>query len=548
MRLKHLIWTLAFVAFLVSATFIVRTLEVEALRTAVQTAVSSPLAVAGVLALYASAFILRAALWRQTLPGLPLGNALASIHVSLAANHLLPLRLGEAVRVTDLVRRTKVKLSSATASTVLLRSADVIAVIGLATMLSPRMTSGMLGSLGLAIAAAGACTWLIAVIWMRRSELGRRWGVEAPPFKIIAVALLAWILESAVMWQAARWAGLQIGVLDAVLITAVTIAAQTLALAPGGIGTYEAAATAAFLALGFDAAPALAAAVVAHALKTAYALLAGAMAAFTPAPGSFGRLRIQRMHRESEGKLPQDGPIVLFLPAHNEEETIGAVLGRFPKAVLGREVRRMVIDDGSTDRTAERARLAGATVISFSGNQGLGAAVRRGLEEGVSLGACAIAFCDADGEYAPEELATMVQPILDGDADLVSGSRFAGTIETMHLHRRFGNRVLTALLRVVAREKITDGQSGYRAFSGAAAAESELVHDFNYAQVLTLDLLAKGFRYAEVPITYSFRESGRSFVRLGRYLRNVVPAVYREINGEAFEHDGRPARRSLIAP
>lgn len=541
MRLKHLIWTLAFVAFLVSTTFIVRTLEVEALRTAAQTATSSPLAVAGVLLLYASAFMLRAALWRQTLPGLPLGNALASIHVSLAANHLLPLRLGEAVRVTDLVRRTQVKLSSATASTVLLRSADVIAVIGLATILGPRMTSGVLGPLGLAIAAAGACTWLIAVIWMRRSELGRRWGVEAPPFKIIAAALLAWVLESVVMWQAARWAGLQIGVLDAVLITAVTIAAQTFALAPGGIGTYEAAATAAFLALGFDAVPALAAAVVAHALKTAYALLTGAVAAFVPAPGTFGRLRIQRKHRASGRGGPQDGPVVLFLPAYNEEETIGAVLGRFPEDVLGREVHPIVIDDGSTDRTAERARLAGATVISFPGNQGLGAAVRRGLKEGVARGASVTAFCDADGEYAPEELTAMVQPILDGEADFVSGSRFAGTIRTMHPHRRFGNRVLTALLRVIARERVTDGQSGYRAFSREAAAEAELVHDFNYAQVLTLDLLAKGFRYTEVPITYSFRESGRSFVSLGRYLRNVIPAVYREINGETLEHNGRPA-------
>ena len=62
---------------------------------------------------------------------------------------------------------------------------------------------------------------------------------------------------------------------------------------------------------------------------------------------------------------------------------------------------------------------------------------------------------------------------------------------------------------------ITDGQSGYRALSPAATAAAEVIHDFNYAQVLTLDLLAKGFRYAEVPITYAFREHGRSFVRLG---------------------------------
>jgi hypothetical protein len=80
------------------------------------------------------------------------------------------------------------------------------------------------------------------------------------------------------------------------------------------------------------------------------------------------------------------------------------------------------------------------------------------------------------------------------------------------------------------RRDLTDGQSGYRAFSPAAAAAAEIVHDYNYAQVLTLDLLAKGFAYAEVPITYAFRTTGSSFVRLGTYLRKVVPAVHRELN------------------
>ena len=117
-----------------------------------------------------------------------------------------------------------------------------------------------------------------------------------------------------------------------------------------------------------------------------------------------------------------------------------------------------------------------------------------------------------------------------GEADYVVGSRFAGTIEHMRPHRRFGNKVLSRLLSVVARRRIDDGQTGYRAFSPAAARAAEVVHDFNYAQVLTLDLLAKGFRYHEVPISYRFRTNGESFVKLGRYLRKVVPAVYRELN------------------
>ncbi|MDP9023224.1 MAG: glycosyltransferase family 2 protein, partial [Actinomycetota bacterium] len=169
-------------------------------------------------------------------------------------------------------------------------------------------------------------------------------------------------------------------------------------------------------------------------------------------------------------------------------------------------------------------------VVRFAANRGLGAAVRRGLAEAVDREAAAVAFCDADGEYAPEELEALVAPILDGTADYVVGTRFGGRIQRMLPHRRVGNLVLTALLRIVSRHPVSDGQSGYRALSPAAAAAAEIVHDFNYAQVLTLDLLAKGYRYAEVPISYRFRETGESFIRLGRYLRAVVPAVYRELN------------------
>jgi glycosyltransferase involved in cell wall biosynthesis len=222
--------------------------------------------------------------------------------------------------------------------------------------------------------------------------------------------------------------------------------------------------------------------------------------------------------------------VVLFLPALDEEDAVAGVLARVPRSVAGHPVVVLVIDDGSRDRTAARARAAGAEVVSLGRNVGLGAAVRRGLAEAQARGAAAVAFCDADGEYAPEELERVVAPILGGSADYVVGSRFRGHIERMRWSRRLGNRLLTRALAWTARRPISDGQSGYRALSPRAAAAAEIVHDFNYAQVLTLDLLAKGFRYAEVPITYRFRETGDSFVRVLPYLRHVVPAVWRELN------------------
>ena len=230
-------------------------------------------------------------------------------------------------------------------------------------------------------------------------------------------------------------------------------------------------------------------------------------------------------------------PIVMFLPAHNEAATVADVVGRAPAEVGGHPVEIVVVDDGSSDATAEVARAAGATVHSLGRNRGLGAAVREGLRLGVERGAVAVVFLDADGEYAPDELATVVGPILQGHADYVVGSRFAGLPRAMRPHRWLGNRVLTGLVRTLVRRwgvrTLTDGQSGYRALSADAAAHAEVIHDFNYAQVLTLDLLAKGFRYAEVPISYRFRQHGESFIRLGTYLRRVLPAIRRELRSPA---------------
>jgi glycosyltransferase involved in cell wall biosynthesis len=242
-------------------------------------------------------------------------------------------------------------------------------------------------------------------------------------------------------------------------------------------------------------------------------------------------------------------PVVMVLPAHDEDMTVGDVVRRAPREVLGHPVVVLVVDDGSGDGTAALARAAGATVRSLDRNQGLGAAVRVGLAWAVERRAAAVAFLDADGEYAPEELDRLVAPILGGRADYVIGSRFAGLPRDMRPHRWLGNRILTVGMRLLMRRwgvrGVSDGQSGYRALSAAAAAHAEIVHDFNYAQVLTLDLVAKGYRYAEVPISYRFRQHGRSFVRLGPYLRRVLPAIWRELRAPSPAGAVTPAADTL---
>ena len=233
-------------------------------------------------------------------------------------------------------------------------------------------------------------------------------------------------------------------------------------------------------------------------------------------------------------RASEAAPVVLFLPARDEVETVAAVLSAAPATLrhagVTHPVETLVVDDGSIDGTGDVARPAGAHVLTSPG-LGLGAAVRLGLAWAVERGAVAVAFCDADGEYDPAALADLVGPVLAGEADYVVGSRFLGGRRDMRVHRSAGNRVLTVLTGILTRGRrdvaLTDGQSGYRALSLPAAAAASIAHDYNYAQVLTLDLLGRGFRYGEVPIDYRYRRIGRSFIRLPTYVRLVLPAMVR---------------------
>jgi glycosyltransferase involved in cell wall biosynthesis len=221
--------------------------------------------------------------------------------------------------------------------------------------------------------------------------------------------------------------------------------------------------------------------------------------------------------------------IAVVVPAKNEGATIGALLdGISEVSVPAHDLYPIVVDDGSTDATAAIAGGRGAEVVAHPENRGLGAAVRTGLRAAVASGAVAVAYLDADLEYAPGDIPRLVEPVLSGRADYVLGSRFRGGVRGMRLYRRVGNYAFTALLVLLTGENITDGQTGMRAFSREAADRAEIVHDYNYAQVLTLDLLRKGFRLEEVPIRYSVREHGESFIRWS-YPAKVLPAIWREL-------------------
>jgi uncharacterized membrane protein YbhN (UPF0104 family) len=520
------------VALAAAAAYLAVTLDMTAVGAALRAITAHPAPLLAGLGAYALAFVLRAASWRIALPGLAFGHAWAALHVSLLGNHVLPLRLGEVLRVTSVLRRTSLPRPAVLASAVAQRATDLFAVVAIALVAAPRLARDLAGPWPAVAAAALAAGAVAGGVWTLRVR-GRGVAIRLAPARVLLLAVLAWCLEASVVWAVARGAGHPIAPAEAVAVTAVTIVAQALAVTPGGFGSYEAAATAALVAVGVPAGPALAIALATHAVKTAYALTVGGLALAVPAPAYWGRLRLPRWLPDRPRRTPvaPDAPVLAVIPAYNEADSVGEVVRALPATVHGRPLRVLVIDDGSTDDTGSAAADAGAEVLAQPRNLGLGAAVRRGLAETAARHPAAVLYLDADNEYAPADAAAVLAPVLRGDADYVIGSRFRGHIGHMRPHRRVGNLVLTAWLRLMTRRRdLTDGQSGYRAFSADAAAAAEIIHDYNYAQVLTLDLLAKGYAYAEVPIRYRFRRTGTSFVRLGRYLRAVIPAVYRELN------------------
>ena len=386
---------------LASVVYLADAVEAGTMRRVASALLADPAGLALALLAYAGAFGLRTWAWRRTLTGLPTGQAWAALHVSLLGNHVLPLRMGEALRVTSVVRRTALPVGPVTASALTLRAADVLAVLGLAAVAGPEVLMAT-GRWGLLVAGVALGAALAGVVWSRR--LGAEGAhVRLPGGGPLAATVLAWALEAAVVWEVARVAGIGLTPWQAVAVTATTIAAQTVAVTPGGFGTYEAAATAAMVALGVPAAEAFAVALTTHAVKTAYALVVGAYALQRPEPGYWGRFRLPcRLPPRPRPRITgRDAPVVAMVPVHDEEPTIAEVIRRLPRTVQGHRVVALVVDDGSTDRSAQEAHDAGAVVVAHPRNLGLGAAVRRGLAEATALDPAAVVYLDADWSTTP---------------------------------------------------------------------------------------------------------------------------------------------------
>src|SRR4051794_19298455 len=226
--------------------------------------------------------------------------------------------------------------------------------------------------------------------------------------------------------------------------------------------------------------------------------------------------------------------LVVTIPALNEEATIAQVIAGVPREIPGvREVEVIVMNDGSTDRTADRASEAGALVVNLHNRPGLGKVFGTGLERAMRRGADIIVNIDGDGQFDPSDIAKLVHPILEGEADFVTCSRFANPDfrPSMPRIKYWGNRMVTNIINwVCGGTSFTDVSCGFRAFNREAAYRLTLFGRFTYTQECFIDLFSKGMRIVEVPLQVrGVREHGKSRVasNLWKYGTSSLPIILR---------------------
>jgi glycosyltransferase involved in cell wall biosynthesis len=198
--------------------------------------------------------------------------------------------------------------------------------------------------------------------------------------------------------------------------------------------------------------------------------------------------------------------IVAAIPCFNEERFIGSVVLNVKKYVD----RVLVIDDGSSDASVEIATAAGAVVHRHDGNKGYGAAIRTAVNFGKEEGADVLVVIDGDGQHDARDIPRLVKPVLDGEADVVIGSRFLGEASNAPLYRRLGQRILNVATNVGSGRRLSDSQSGFRAYSSRALGSLNLTENgMSVSSEMQFAIASKGLKVAEVAIQVCYGEKSK---------------------------------------
>ena len=194
-------------------------------------------------------------------------------------------------------------------------------------------------------------------------------------------------------------------------------------------------------------------------------------------------------------------------PVLNEEQKVGEVVRRVPRPLVD-EV--LIIDDGCTDRSPEVARSLGATILPLGSTIGVGAAIRAGFEYAMAKGYDVVVVMAGNNKDSPEEIPILLDPIADGLADFVQGSRFLkanANFGPMPVYRRIATRIHPLLFSIVARRRVTESTNGFRAIHRRVLTDPRIdlskpwLNEYELEPYLYLRAIRVGFRTAEVPVT-----------------------------------------------
>ena len=193
--------------------------------------------------------------------------------------------------------------------------------------------------------------------------------------------------------------------------------------------------------------------------------------------------------------------LIIQIPAWNEEEHLPETLAALPSSIDGiDEIEVLVVDDGSTDRTAEVARDAGAGVLRMPVHRGLAVAFSTGLRNAVERGADVIVNTDADNQYDARDIPVLVQPILDGLAQMVIGDRQVATLRHFSPLKRLLQKLGSSIVRRLSGTSVKDATSGFRAISRSAALRLHVFTRFTYTLETILQAGEAGLNVVSVPV------------------------------------------------
>ena len=220
---------------------------------------------------------------------------------------------------------------------------------------------------------------------------------------------------------------------------------------------------------------------------------------------------------------------IAIVPALNEEEAVGRVIDEIRAFDPGFDI--VVVDDGSTDRTAGVAADRGAHVLRLPFNLGIGGAMQTGFRFAFEHGYDVAVQIDGDGQHDPSQLPKILAPVLSGEADLCVGSRFTGDgAYRSSFARRIGIKIFAGVVSAVVRQKVTDTTSGFRAVNrrGITLFAADYPHDYPEVEA-TVMLVKHKLRLTEVPVAMRERSGGASSitpVRSVYYMTKVLLAIF----------------------